>query len=311
MFAPRLVLAAAALVASPSALARVLKPVEVTASSSLADTEGVSYAVKNVIDAKQSTVWVEGEDGSGLGSWVEVNLGGEQDVTELRLWNGNWYTWDFWNRHNRVKDLDVEFSDGSKESFVLKDEMTPETIRFAKAHRTTTVKLRVKGIHRGSTFNDTCLSEVQVMDDAAPDFASVAKYSASSTYPADGDGNYELVNLADALLDSMWCEGNKTGDGTGEWVEFDFGRSQRVSRLRVRNGNAYSVAFNLKANRAKSAQLTFSDGSSETVTLRPTPLEQVVEFAPRTTRSVRVEFVEVVKGTEFNDLCLSEAQFLE
>lgn len=309
-----LVVPLAVLLASTAALpawAKVIDPAGVQASSSLADAEGVSYAVKNVTDQKQSTVWVEGEDGSGLGSWVQVDLQGEQTVTAIKIWNGNWYTWDFWQRHNRVKDLEVEFSDGSKQTVTLKDEMTPEVVRFDKPHKTTFVKLRIKGINRGSTFNDTCLSELQVMDDEPDDYVRIARYGASSVYPADGDGNYELVNLADFLADSMWCEGNKTGDGNGEWIDFDFGTARRVSKLRIRNGNAYSFSFNLKANRAKAAKLTFTDGSSETITLKPSMVEQVVEFPAHNTQSVRVTFTEVVKGTEYNDLCVSEAQFLE
>jgi len=293
------------------AQAKALKPAGVQASSSLADADGVSYAAKNLTDQKQSTVWVEGEEGSGLGSWVQVDFDGEETVTGVKLWNGNWYTWDFWQRHNRVKDMEVEFSDGSQQTITLKDEMTPETVRFDKPHKTTFVKLRLKGIHRGSTFNDTCLSEVQVFDDAPDDFVRPSKVQASSIYPADGDGNYELVNLADGLADSMWCEGTKDGDGTGEWIEWDFGTTRKVSKLRIRNGNAYSFAFNLKANRAKAAKLTFSDGSGETIALKPSMVEQVVEFPPHSTTTVKVTFTEVVKGTEYNDLCVSEAQFLE
>ena len=90
-----------------TAVAGNLKVSMVVASSSEAGGDGVSYEPENIADSKQSTVWVEGDDGSGLGAWVKLELEGEQEVKGLRLWNGNWYTHDFWDRHNRIKELEV------------------------------------------------------------------------------------------------------------------------------------------------------------------------------------------------------------
>lgn len=293
-----------------AAVAATIKPAGVTASSSEANTADANYDAANVADGKQSTVWVEGEEGSGLGSWVQLDLGAPRTVSALKVWSGNWYTWDFWNRHNRPKEVEAEFSDGTKQSFTLKDAFAPEVLRLSKPVTTSSVKLKIKSVYNGTTFNDTCLSEVQVLDDVAPEHVAVSAYKASSTYPADSDGNYEPTNLEDGILDSMWCEGNKAGDGAGEWLDFQFGSAQSVSRLKVRNGNAVSMSFNMKGNRAKAVTLKFSDGSTESIELKPVGTEQIISFPARKTSSVRVTFGEVVKGKEFNDLCLSEAYFL-
>ena len=290
--------------------ASVLKIADVSASSSYPEEDGVNYDVKNVKDRKQSTVWVEGESGSGLGSWVEVNLGETKTVTGFRIWNGNWYSADFWGRHNRVKEVEVTLSDDSKHTFTLKDEMTPELIRFPKAVQTSSIKIKVKSVYNGSTFNDTCISEVQVVDDTPEAFVPVANYNASSIYPADADGSYDPVNMADGLLDSMWCEGSKDGDGTGEWVEFNFGSARKVARLELVNGNAYDFKYNLKANRATAAKLEFDNGSTE-ITIKPSMSPQTITFPAQTTSKVKVTFTGVAKGTEFNDLCISEARFGE
>ncbi len=305
----RLVALLLAVLASPAALARVLEPAGTAASSTEAPDQGVSYDVKNIVDGKAGTVWVEGEEGSGLGSWVRIDLKGQQTVDAIRIWNGNWYTWDFWKRHNRAKEIEVEFSDGSKEHFTLADEFKPEVIKLSKPVKTTFVKLKIKSVYNGTTFNDTCLSEVQVLNSEPDENIPVVRYNASSIYPADNDGTYEPANVADGLLDSMWCENDKDGDGTGEWLEFDFGRPTEVSRLVLRNGNAYSFKMFMKGNRAKAATLTFSDGSTEQVAIKPSMVEQVVSFPPHTTRTVRVTFTEVSRGTEYNDLCISEAYF--
>ena len=310
---PRLVapLALLAGLVSGPALAGVLDVASVEASSTEPEADGVSYAAKNLTDGKQSTAWFEGQDGSGLGEFVTLELGGDKTITGLRVWNGFWYTYDFWERHNRAKEIEVFFSDDSSQTFQLDDEMKPAEITFDKPVKTSSVKVKVKAIHRGNTFNDTGISEIQVLEAAQGDVVPAKAWSASSTYPSDGDGDYEADNLADGILDSMWCEGSTEGDGTGEWVEFDFGGSKQVSKLRLNNGNALSFGMFMKANHARKATLQFSDGSSETVDLKGSFMSQTVSFSPRTTSKVKVTFTEVKKGKEFNDLCISEAVFLK
>lgn len=287
-----------------------LKKSSSSAKSEHVDDSGISYAAGNVTDGKASTVWVEGVSGSGMGEWVEIDLGGEKEITGFKIWNGNWYTWDFWERHNRIKDLKVEFSDGSSQDFVLKDEFAPELVSFPAPVKTSKLRLYVKGIYNGNTFNDTCVSEVQVFDKTPDPTVPVKAFAASSTYPADNDGNYEPVNVSDGLADSMWCEAD-SGDGSGQWLEFDFGQPRKVSKLQAINGNGYSFGMNMKANTATKATLTFDGGSPQQIEMKGGTLTQTYDFTPQTASKVRITFDEVKQGKEFNDLCISEAAFLE
>ncbi|MCB9745482.1 MAG: discoidin domain-containing protein [Alphaproteobacteria bacterium] len=283
----------------------------VTASSELPPDDGGNYYARNAVDHKVSSVWVEGDtEGSGLGSTLKFEFGGPKKVETIRLWNGNWYSYDFWERHNRVKDLEIRFPDGEKQTVTLKDERVVEDIKVESPKPVEWIELRVKSIYRGTTFNDTVVSEVVFIDDAADEGIEVASYKASSTYPEDADGSYEPKKMADTLLDTMWCENNKSGDGTGEWLEFDFGKSVSVSKLQMVNGNGYSPAYCLKANRATKGTLTFSDGSSQSIDIKTLCLPQTIDFPATTTSKVRLTFDEVKAGSEFNDLCISEAAFL-
>lgn len=284
-----------------------VKPAGWTASSSAPGSDGVSYDVANVNDAKQSSPWVEGDNGSGLGSWVQADLGGEKTITGFTVWGGVWYTLEYWNRYNRPKLLHVEFSDGSSQEFPLADEFKPQTITLASPKKVSSIKFKVKAIYNGNTFNDTGISEIVLHDGAPATHVPVKAYKTSSTFPADGDGNYEPVNTSDGILDSMWCEGNKNGDGTNEWIEFDLGGPQSVSKLVLRNGNAYSFGYFMKSNRATAGTLTFSDGSTETIAIKDTVSEQTITFPARQTSKVKLTFTTVKKGSEFNDLCISEA----
>ena len=66
----------------------------------------------------------------------------------------------------------------------------------------------------------------------------------------------------------------------------------------------------MATNRAKSATLQFSDGSTANVVIRPSLIEQTVLFTRKQTSKVKLTFTDVVKGSKYNDLCVSEAVFL-
>ncbi len=293
-----------------AAHAAVVKPVAWTSTSSAADGDGFTYSAANVGDGKQSTAWVEGDEGSGLGASITADLGGEKVLTGLTVWGGFWYTQNYWSRYNRAKLLVVEFSDGSTQDFNLNDEFKAQTLTFAAPKRTSTVKLKIKGIYNGSTFNDSAIAEVRLLD-ANPDvWVRPTAYKASSTFPADNDGDYEVDNTTDGILDSMWCENDPKGDGTNQWVEYTFAGPTPVSKVVLRNGNAYSFSYFMKTNRANGATLTFDDGSTETLTIKDTVAEQTLSFPSRSTSKVKLTFTVVKKGSEYNDLCLSEFYLL-
>ena len=293
----------------PLALAAPLMPSLVTAQSEYPETEGVSYAARNATDGKVGSVWVEGDEGgSGLGQWLEIELDGDHTVTSLKIWNGNWYSWDFWNRHNRIKELEVEFSDGSKETHTLTDEKVAEVITLKKPVSTSSVKLKIKSIYRGTTFNDTVISEVVVFDDAADGAHTVAAWRDSSHLDEDAGGSYTPNNAGDLVADTMWCEGS-SGDGSGEWIEVDFGSSQAVDSMSLINGIGSGLAIWMKGNTATGATLTYSDGSSEAVELKPSMMPRTYSIGPKTTSSVKMTFTGVKAGKEYNDLCVSELSF--
>ena len=142
--------------------------------------------------------------------WVPggLDLGGEKTVTGLKIWNGYWISHDFWTRHNRAKEIEVEFSDGSKETFTLADEMKPDQVRFKTPKATTSLKVKFKSVYRGSTFNDTGFSEIQVMDNSPSPFVVPATYTPSSVLQ-DGSTQYPPKGCR-RFVDSLWCEATQT-----------------------------------------------------------------------------------------------------
>lgn len=296
---------------SLAAFAAKIDLAKVTASSTYPEEAGVAYDASRIADGKLGTSWVEGEQGGGLGSWVELDLGGAKKVHEVRLYAGMWSSGDFWKRANRPREVEIAWADGTKETFALKDEMKVQRFMPTTPKETSTVRIRLKSVYDGSTWLDTAISEVQVFDATPDPRVSARTMTASSTLPTDADGNYDPANVQDGLSDSMWCEASRDGDGTGEWLNYDFGTSQRVSKLTVVNGVGTNLSMWMKANRATAATVTFSDGGTETIVLKNSMSNQTIEFPAHTATSAKLAFTTVAKGKEFNDLCISEAAFSE
>jgi len=297
------------LLATGPAEAATVKVASITASGTKANDDTGKYDPNFVTDGKQQSYWVEGGEGSGLGSWVQLNFAGPTNVTAIQLWNGSWYSFDFWQRHSRIKEVELEFSDGTKQKHDLADNKLMERIDLGATVKAEWVKVKIKSVYSGNTFNDTALSEIQVIDDQPESHVQVSEWRSSSEYPEDADGNYKAVNVQDGLADSVWCEGDG-GDGVGQWIEADFGASQKVSKLTWINGNAASFPLFMKGNRAADVTLTFSDGSTEKLSAVKSSIRATeVSFPAHTTSSVRITFDAIAKGKEFNDLCVSEAYF--
>jgi hypothetical protein len=220
-----------------------------------------------------------------------------------------WYSSEYWNRANRPKQLELKFDDGSTEMMDLGDDMAVQEFNLSTPKKSAKLRVKIKAAHSGTTWLDTGISEVQVFSSEADGRAAGRSFTASSSLPADGDGNYEPKNIADGIADTMWCEASKDGDGAGEWLEVSFGGPTKVGKLHLINGVGTSFKYWMKANRVAKATLTWSDGSTQQVDVKNTALPQVIPVGPKTTSSVKVTFDEIKKGTEFNDLCVSEAWF--
>ncbi|GDX81820.1 hypothetical protein LBMAG42_36310 [Deltaproteobacteria bacterium] len=292
------------LVLLPAANAAPIKVTAWTTSSTAPATEVTTYDVSHLGDGKQSTVWAEGEGGAGLGSWVQADFGAAKTITSFTFWGSNWYNVEYFGHYNRPKTIIAEYGDGSTEEFTAKDEQVPQVFTLKAAKQTQTVKLRIKAIYSGKGV-DTAVSEVKFFDTATEGLVPVASVTASSTAVSDVDGNYNPGNASDGISDSMWCEGNKKSDGMAEWVELKLSNRSAVSSLKIRNGAPSSDLYKA-VNRPASATVSFSDGATESISLKDMLFEQSVSFPTHTTDSVRLTVTGVKKGEKYDDLCISE-----
>lgn len=299
----------AALVLLAPAEAAPVKVASVSAKSSYASGD-VSYPPENIKDGKGGTPWFEGDPGSGVGSWIELDLGGAHNVTRLVVLPGDWSGG--WARANRPKELEIKWSDNTTSTWTLTDDYKAQTLALPSPKSTSTVRFKINSIFAGSAFPDTAISEVVVYDDQPDVNATVVSVASSSEFPADAEGSYFAVQAADLVRDTFWCEGNTKTDGVGEWIEFKFDAPTRISALSVCNGMCSTTEILKKGNAPSRVTLSFSDGTSQAVDLKALmPLPQKVPITPVTTSSVKVRVDAVRKGTDFDDSCISEVTFVK
>lgn len=297
-------------IASGALLAAPIPVSSVVASSSYPTEQGVSYEPAEVLDHRGGDVWVEGASGSGLGSWIELRFAEPREVVAVQIHNGHWLSPDFWKRHNRMKDVELIFSDGSKQFFKLPDRMAVDVLTLPKPVTTKSVRVRFTSVYAGSTFGDTAVAELAALDASPAGAWTPASAKASTTYPADADGTYEAANLSDGLVDTMWCEGDKAGDGVGQWVELDLGAPRAISKLRVVNGNAGSAEDNAAAAQPREIELVFDDGTVP-LTLAAGIEAQSFEFPKHTAAKARLNIRSITPGGQFTDACISELELAE
>lgn len=299
------VLALSALVA-PVAQAGTVEISKVSASSTYPPQAGAFYSANMVKDSKLGTSWVEGSPGAGLGQSITLELAESAEVKEVHVWAGMWYSSEFWSRANRPREVEIKTADGSKTLCQMEDAQSVQVCVLDAPTKTNTLTLTLKGSYSGTTWMDTGISEVVVHDTGGPTYFKATGSSASSELADDGDGPYTAARATDGMVDSMWCEGNKEGDGTGEWLQIDLGAGKKLTALEVVNGIGGSMTVWKKGNRAGKATLTFSDGSTKSITLDDTHKVQTIPLGGKQTSSVKLTIDSVNKGSEYNDLCISE-----
>lgn len=152
----------------------------ITASSTLPG----NYQVENLLDNDLSTAWVEGKDGSGVGTKITVELVEPSPVIVVGLVNGYTKNETTYTRNNRIKKIRVEiFEEKGENSLTLTEafeEVLPEhdfvpidASNFGRlidvpcdagdgffGGSTKKVVLTILEVYPGTRYNDTCISEI-------------------------------------------------------------------------------------------------------------------------------------------------------
>ncbi len=151
----------------------------VKASSEMEDKNG-RYSIKNIIDERPETAWVEGKKDSGINEFITINMSdyiesdrieddyipGMYKIQKIGIINGYAKDEKTYKENNRVKRLRLEFKNGLTESkfliYKLKDMMDMQYIEFNKLILLDEIEITILDVYKGSKWDDTCISEIKI-----------------------------------------------------------------------------------------------------------------------------------------------------
>ena len=137
-------------------------------SSAKVDTEDkkIKYDAKKAVDGSFALGWGEDEEGYGEGSWLELDLGRTQELSEINIWPGNLSQGQkSFREYSRPKKVKVTISggDGVKEiEAVMLDRIQRYDIELDEPIRGRTVRIEVIEVYEGFVFSDLFIAEVAV-----------------------------------------------------------------------------------------------------------------------------------------------------
>jgi hypothetical protein len=143
---------------------------DATASSTLAPQGKRKYDVVNIKGDPSREIqspWAEGVEGDGIGESITLNVKRPLPLYGILIQPG-YYEYDEnepWLKNNRVAALEITLNDEHTFTESIPDERfeRPYLIRVRDYTKPINkVKLVIKGVHRGTQFRDTCISQVEL-----------------------------------------------------------------------------------------------------------------------------------------------------
>ena len=143
-----------------------LHPAAVVSASatSTINQSDVNNQPMNAFDQIETTDWQEGEEnGPGIGVSLAARFGQQESVSYITLKLGNWKREkNYYDGNNRPKALRIEM-DGFDDVIEFPGDRWKEfCLRLDYPCRTSWIKFTIKDVYRGTTWNDTVISDIQM-----------------------------------------------------------------------------------------------------------------------------------------------------
>ncbi|WP_461204877.1 NADase-type glycan-binding domain-containing protein [Clostridium sp. DL1XJH146] len=141
---------------------KYIEPLSIEASSYLESTSNGHYFPENINDYNNETAWVESVPGDGSGQWIQLNFEKETTINGIDFEIGYRKSEETYFKNNRPKNVRVEFSDGSDFYIEFSDGFGYGSRVETDSVKTTYVKVIIEDVYKGSSYDDTCISEIHV-----------------------------------------------------------------------------------------------------------------------------------------------------
>ncbi len=132
---------------------------------------------------------------------------------------------------------------------------------------------------------------------------------ASSQLGSQGSYSYYPQNVIDGNIRTAWVEGI-SGTGEGEWIEIQSNYIENIHKVCIVNGYRQDNATYAKNGKINSAELSFSDGSSQIVYFDTVDSDGYTCFnvGNKQTSFVRITLLSCSAGSKYEDTCISEVK---
>jgi hypothetical protein len=136
--------------------------------------------------------------------------------------------------------------------------------------------------------------------------------SSSSNMPSAAGYSYSANQAIDHDLQTWWSP--KTAS-KNEWIKLNFSE-RSVNTIEIHAGSHYlnyTTYGNLYPlnSRITKAEIKFSDGGSEIITIKDVDKIQTINFSPHKTTYIKLYPISWVKGDKWDDLCISHISILD
>jgi hypothetical protein len=141
----------------------LVRPHAATASSSLPSTSTADFRPTNLLDGNVASAWIEGAAGGGVGEWVRMEFTDVVPLARIEIANGDQVDPSFFSGYERVKSLELQYSDGTKQVVQLLDTQGLQVIEPDPAvTETQWIKLTILSVYPTFTWANAALSEVRM-----------------------------------------------------------------------------------------------------------------------------------------------------
>ena len=135
-----------------------------SASSTLPDEGSYTYPPSMVLDGDPVTAWVEGAAGNGEGEWIQLSGTQPFSFTGLVIRAGYQKDPTTFTNNGRPTKLLMECSDGSAWEMELPPGRGETVIPMGQRLEESWIRFTIQEVNPGSKYEDTCISEISLMN---------------------------------------------------------------------------------------------------------------------------------------------------
>jgi hypothetical protein len=143
-------------------------------SNYIQDNSGIDYSIESALRGTRLQAWCM--NGNGIGEWMKAEIPSNQfmnkgmtNIYRIVIVNGLVANKKLYYANNRVKTIEVDFSEGEKRILKLKDGFfdNPDYNyqQFKISIKARWIKFTIREIYKGNKYNDTCIGKIRLETD--------------------------------------------------------------------------------------------------------------------------------------------------